>query len=194
MSPSKHIVIIDNYDSFTFNLYQIFKEHPKCQIEVIAHDKVVVEELDKFDKIVLSPGPDIPSAYPVLAQILDRYKGIKPILGVCLGHQAIAEYFGAKLYNLSKVCHGQKKAIDICDDNELLFSGLVQPVKVGLYHSWAVSLEDFPEQLQITATSESGVIMAISHRGYNIKGIQFHPESYMSQQGVRILHNWINQN
>lgn len=194
MSLSKRIVIIDNYDSFTYNLFQIFDQYPNCSVKVIPFDKVVVEDLKEFDQIVFSPGPDVPSSYPILGEILQTYKGEKPILGVCLGHQAIGEFFGATLYNLPQVYHGQKQALILNEKQEGLYQGLVEPIYVGLYHSWALSKENFPKELEITAWSEQGIIMSISHINYNIKGIQFHPESYMCEQGAKLINNWIEQN
>ncbi|MEC4115160.1 anthranilate synthase component II [Myroides pelagicus] len=193
MSVQKQIVIIDNHDSFTYNLYQLFDENPNCQITVVRNDEVSVEDIDQYDQIVFSPGPDIPNKSPIMYRVLDMYKGIKPILGVCLGHQAIGDYFGARLINLEQVYHGQQRALHICDESERLFDGVKQNSLVGLYHSWALEKESFPEDLVITAFSEDGVIMGIRHRIYNISGIQFHPESYMTGVGIKMIDNWIEQ-
>lgn len=186
----KKIVIIDNHDSFTYNLYQIFDEHPHCVVEVVANDMADLNELKKYDGIVLSPGPDVPEKYPVLSEIISRYKHTIPILGVCLGHQAIAEFFGAELINLRRVYHGQRFEIEI-DNTELLFQSLSSYIQVGLYHSWAVKRENLPKDLEVTACTKSGIIMALRHRTYNVRGIQFHPESYMTAEGKKIVANWI---
>ncbi|MEC4085017.1 anthranilate synthase component II [Myroides odoratimimus] len=190
MSEIKQIVIIDNHDSFTYNLVQLFDENEHCNITVIPHDEVVLESLDKFDMLVLSPGPDVPRSYPILFRILDRYKADKPILGVCLGHQTIGEYFGARLENLSYVYHGQSTTLHYRTE-DTLFTTIDTPVSVGLYHSWALSTNDFPEELEVVALSNEGVIMSIRHRTYNIKGVQFHPESYITSHGREIINNWV---
>lgn len=192
MSIKKQIVIIDNHDSFTYNLFQLFDEHPACEIQVIQHDKVILSELAFFDQIVLSPGPDVPQSYPVLSQVITAYKGVKPILGVCLGHQTIGEYFGAKLSNLAKVYHGQQLPLQIVKE-DYLFKGIPNHSLVGLYHSWALEQDHFPDSLSVTALSSDNIIMAITHNVYNIKGIQFHPESYMTEKGREMIHNWIEQ-
>lgn len=193
MSEKKQIVIIDNHDSFTYNLYQIFDEHPLCDITVIQSDKVDVAQLEKYNQIVLSPGPDVPSSYPILFDILDTYKSSKPILGVCLGHQTIGEYFGGKLINLSAVFHGQQKTINILKQEDLLFKDINLTTVVGLYHSWAIAPDSLPSDIEITAVSSDDIIMAISHKMYNIKGIQFHPESYITVEGEKMINNWIEQ-
>lgn len=189
----KKIVIIDNHDSFTYNLYQIFDEHPNCAIDVIQNDKVALNKLEQYNQIVFSPGPDIPKKYPVMFDILSKYKETKPILGVCLGHQAIAEFFGAQLINLNNVYHGQQHEIEIDTSSELLFQSISQHTRVGLYHSWAVKADNLPGDLKVTAWSKEGIIMAIRHRVYNVRGIQFHPESYMTDEGKKMIANWIEQ-
>ncbi|MHC5353640.1 anthranilate synthase component II [Myroides sp. LJL115] len=193
MSKAKQIVIIDNQDSFTYNLHQIFVQHPLCQVKVLSSKGLKVEDLQDFDQIVLSPGPDVPTAYPILFDVIGRYKKDKPILGVCLGHQCIAQYFGADLRNLAHPLHGQRIELSYIDQENILFQDIQKPCYVGLYHSWAVSKENLPHALSITALSEQGVIMGLAHKEYNICGIQFHPESYMSNQGVEMIHNWIEQ-
>lgn len=190
MSELKQIVIIDNHDSFTYNLVQLFDENKHCTISVISEDEVVVESLNKFDMIVLSPGPDVPSRYPVLFQILDRYKREKPILGVCLGHQTIGQYFGAKLVNLPEVYHGQSRDLELLKD-DYLFQNIDTLISVGLYHSWALSIEALPDELEVIAKSKEEVIMAIRHKEYDIRGVQFHPESFITSHGKEIIANWI---
>ncbi len=190
MSKKKEIVIIDNHDSFTYNLYQIFDEHPNCNITVVQSDEIKIEELKRFDKLVLSPGPDVPMAYPILFEIIKTYENTKPILGVCLGHQTIGIYYGAELYNLSKVYHGQQNALNIVVQ-DVLFESVANNSLVGLYHSWALKAENFPPSLIITAYSNNNIVMAFKHRTKNIRGIQFHPESYMTVEGRMMLNNWI---
>lgn len=182
-------VIIDNYDSFTYNLAHLIKE-VGGEVTIFHNDDFQLNELECFDKIILSPGPGIPSQAGQLMNVIRHYAGHKPILGVCLGHQAIAESFGAKLENLSDVFHGVSAEI-IQPINSPLFGGLKRPIIVGRYHSWAVSKDDFPDCLEIIAETSDGIIMALRHRDYNLYGIQFHPESVLTPQGNRILHNWL---
>ncbi len=182
-------VIIDNYDSFTYNLAHLIKE-VGGEVTIFHNDDFQLNELECFDKIILSPGPGLPSQAGQLMNVIRHYAGHKPILGVCLGHQAIAENFGAKLENLSDVFHGVSAEI-IQPINSPLFAGLKRPSIVGRYHSWAVSKDDFPDCLEIIAETSDGIIMALRHRDYNLYGIQFHPESVLTPQGNRILHNWL---
>ena len=185
------LLIIDNYDSFTFNLVQLVAESKLCNYKVVKNDKITLKQVDKYDKILISPGPGLPTETQNLMQIIDKYCTTKSILGVCLGHQAIAEFFGAKLYNLKQVYHGLKANITITTKNEYIFAGLPKNIKVGLYHSWAVSQELFPQSLSITAVSGDNIIMAISHKKYDVKGIQFHPESIMTDFGKQIIENFL---
>ena len=182
-------VIIDNYDSFTYNLAHLIKE-VGGEVTIFHNDDFQLNELECFDKIILSPGPGLPSQAGQLMNVIRYYAGHKPILGVCLGHQAIAEIFGAKLENLADVFHGVSAEI-ILPVNSPLFVGLKRPIIVGRYHSWAVSKDDFPDCLEIIAETSDGIIMALRHRDYNLYGIQFHPESVLTPQGNRILHNWL---
>ncbi|WP_158963305.1 anthranilate synthase component II [Myroides fluvii] len=192
MSSKKEIIIIDNRDSFTYNLYQIFDEHPLCTIHVVQSDQVQLEDLEAYDQLVLSPGPDVPRSYPILFDIIARYENSKPILGVCLGHQAIGEYYGAELYNVQHVFHGQMRQLQLMIP-DLLFEGIPNQTPIGLYHSWALAQHNFPTSLEITAMSNEQVVMAFRHKTKNIRGIQFHPESYMTQTGRKMLANWIEQ-
>ena len=182
-------IIIDNYDSFTFNLSHLIKE---CGIEteVIRNDKYKLTDLQAFDKIILSPGPGIPSEAGLLLETIQYYGGQKPILGVCLGHQAIGEVFGGKLKNLSEVFHGIQSGCKHLG-NDYLFDGLPQEIEVGRYHSWVVDNELFPDSLEITATSPEGQVMALKHKIYDIHGIQFHPESILTPHGKKILENFL---
>ncbi|EHQ40989.1 anthranilate synthase component II [Myroides odoratus] len=192
MSQKKEIIIIDNRDSFTYNLYQIFDEHPLCNIHIVQSDQVQLDDLAVYDQLVLSPGPDVPRAYPILFDIIARYEHSKPILGVCLGHQAIGEYYGAELYNIAQVFHGQTRFLQLLTP-DLLFNNIPDQTPIGLYHSWALSPQNFPETLEITAMSNDQVIMAFAHKTKNVRGIQFHPESYMTPAGRQMLANWIEQ-
>ena len=189
------IVIIDNYDSFTYNLAHLIKELG-AEVVVYRNDQPEVQALIdnadniEFDKIVLSPGPGIPSEAGLLLDVIRTFAGKKPILGVCLGHQAIAEVFGAKLINLSDVFHGVA-TVGTQLGNDIVFSGLPMSIVMGRYHSWVVSRENFPECLEITAESEGGQIMALRHKEYDIHGIQFHPESVLTPEGRKMIDNWL---
>lgn len=183
------IVIIDNYDSFTYNLSHLIKELG-AEVTVLRNDQFELSQLEAFDKIVLSPGPGIPSEAGLLLDVIRTYAGRKPIFGVCLGHQAIGEVFGGKLTNLSDVFHGvATKGTQL--GNDPVFEGLPRRITMGRYHSWVVSKEDFPDVLEITAESDEGQIMALRHREYNIHGIQFHPESVLTPEGRQIIKNWL---
>lgn len=182
------ILLLDNNDSFTYNLLQIFDEFGAVT-EVVKSQDIKIEEVSKYSGIVLSPGPETPDCYPKMKQIIHKYHTSKPILGVCLGHQAICEYFGAKLYKVHDVKHGIMSELIITVD-EKLYKNLASPVKVGRYHSWAVS-RDLPNCLEITAIAKDGVIMSVKHREYNLTGIQYHPESVITNQGKKILNNWL---
>lgn len=186
---AKKIVIIDNYDSFTYNLSHLVKELG-AEVTVLRNDQFELEVLQPFDKIILSPGPGIPSEAGLLLDVIKSYAGKKPMLGVCLGHQAIGEVFGAQLENLSHVYHGVDTPCLQVEENPM-FEGLPQKFPVGRYHSWVVSRKNFPESLQITAVSDDGEIMALRHREHEIYGIQFHPESILTPDGRRMVQNWL---
>jgi len=184
------IVIIDNYDSFTYNLSHLVKELG-AEVAVLRNDQFELPQLDVFDRIILSPGPGIPSEAGLLLDVIRTYAGKKPILGVCLGHQAIGEVFGAKLENLSDVFHGvATEGTQFGIDP--LFAGLPRRITMGRYHSWVVSKDGFPDCLEVTAESDEGQIMALRHKQLNIRGIQFHPESILTPDGRQMLLNWIN--
>ena len=183
------IVIIDNYDSFTYNLSHLVKELG-TEVTVLRNDQFELSELQAFDKIILSPGPGIPSEAGLLLDAIRTYASRKPILGVCLGHQAIGEVFGARLENLSDVFHGVATPCHIVADDPL-FSGLERNITVGRYHSWVVSQEGLPDCLEVTAVSDEGQIMALRHRELNVHGIQFHPESVLTPEGKTIINNFI---
>ena len=182
-------VIIDNYDSFTYNLAHVVKELG-AEVDVLRNDKFELEELEKYDKIILSPGPGIPEEAGLLLEVIRTYAGRKPILGVCLGEQAIGQAFGGKLTNLSEVFHGIQTNVKI-KNKDYIFSGLPTEIPVGRYHSWVVDTEGFPEELVITAISSEGQIMALKHREYDVHGIQFHPESVLTPDGKQIVGNWL---
>ena len=182
-------VIIDNYDSFTYNLAHLVKELG-TDVDVLRNDKFELEELEKYDKIILSPGPGIPEEAGLLLEVIRTYAGRKPILGVCLGEQAIGQAFGGKLTNLSEVFHGIQTNVKI-KNKDYIFSGLPTEIPVGRYHSWVVDTEEFPEDLVITAISSEGQIMALKHREYDVHGIQFHPESVLTPDGKQIVGNWL---
>lgn len=182
-------VIIDNYDSFTYNLAHLVKELG-VEVDVLRNDKFELEELEKYDKIILSPGPGIPEEAGLLLEVIRTYAGRKPILGVCLGEQAIGQAFGGKLTNLSEVFHGIQTDVKI-KNKDYIFSGLPTEIPVGRYHSWVVDTEGFPEELVITAISSEGQIMALKHREYDVHGIQFHPESVLTPDGKQIVGNWL---
>ena len=186
------IVIIDNYDSFTYNLAHLIKELG-AEVTVWRNDRFELPRLNDFDKIVLSPGPGIPSEAGLLCDVIRTYAGIKPILGVCLGHQAIGEVFGGQLTNLSDVFHGVATE-GTQMGNDYIFDGCQQRITMGRYHSWVVSRDNFPACLEITAKSDEGHIMALRHRIYDIHGIQFHPESVLTPDGRRIIANWLRGN
>ena len=182
-------VLIDNYDSFTYNLVHLLKELG-AEVTVLHNDQFTLDEIEEYDKIILSPGPGLPSDAGLLLDVIRYYAGKKPILGVCLGHQAIAEVFGGQLENLSDVFHGiATEGIQLVPTP--LFTGLTDSFPVGRYHSWVVSKESFPSCLEIIVENRDGLIMALPHRTYNIYGIQIHPERILTPDGKKILSNWL---
>ena len=183
------VVIIDNYDSFTYNLAHLVKELG-AKVDVLRNKKLKIEELEQYDKIILSPGPGVPEEAGLLLDVIRTYSGKKPILGVCLGEQAIGQVFGGRLVNLSKVFHGVQTDIQLTEP-DYIFRGLPARIPVGRYHSWVVDTENFPETLAITAVSPEGQIMALKHREYDVRGIQFHPESVLTPDGKQIMANWL---
>ena len=185
------ILILDNYDSFTYNLLQLVEENGGKAI-VIKNDQIILESVTEYDKILFSPGAGIPSEIPVMKQIVEQYRHSKSILGICLGHQAIAEAYGGKLYNMPEVLHGKKHIITIKDREDYLFKCLPESFEVGLYHSWAVEGQTISDVLKITAIGSNGIIMALSHTTDDVNGIQFHPESYMTMYGKKLIRNWVN--
>lgn len=184
------ILVVDNYDSFTFNLVHLLHE---CghDATVWRNDKFELGEVEHFDKIILSPGPGVPDEAGLLLDVIRQYGERKSILGVCLGLQAIAEVYGGKLYNLPKPVHGVATTITVKDDTEPVFVGLPRSFSVGRYHSWAVLHEGLPSALSITAEDEDGVIMGLAHQSYDVRGVQFHPESVMTEYGKEMIANWL---
>lgn len=183
------IVIIDNYDSFTYNLAHLVKELG-AEVTVFRNDKFEMDSLEAFDKIMLSPGPGIPSEAGLMPEVIKRYAQSKPMLGICLGHQAIGECFGGRLANLDRVFHGvATEGTQL--GNDYMFNGLPRRIIMGRYHSWVVSREYLPDCLEITAESDEGHIMALRHRTLDIRGLQFHPESVLTTDGRKMMENWI---
>lgn len=186
----KKILILDNYDSFTHNIAHILRELG-AQVDIVRNDKISLDEIDQYDKILLSPGPGIPVEAGILLPLIKRYAHTKSILGVCLGEQAIGEAFGAVLTNLEKVYHGVESTIKITTEDPL-FKGLGAEFTAGRYHSWVVSAQDFPAELEVIAIEQrSGQIMALRHRKFDVRGVQFHPESILTPKGKQILQNWL---
>ena len=185
------VLVLDNYDSFTYNLVQYIQEILGQKIDVYRNDEISLEAVDAYDVIILSPGPGLPSEAGIMPQLIKRYAPTKRILGVCLGHQAIGEAFGGQLENLTHVYHGIETAVDIIIEDDLIFQGVDPQFQAGRYHSWVVSREDFPDELEVTAVAENEVIMAMRHREYAVWGLQFHPESIMTAQGMKMLENFL---
>jgi anthranilate synthase component 2 len=187
----KKIAVIDNYDSFTYNLVHYLEDFDN-KVTVLRNDEFELDELQAFDKILLSPGPGIPDQAGLLKAVISKYAESKSILGVCLGQQAISEVFGGSLINLNKVYHGVATKVTQFVTDETLFNGLPNEFEVGRYHSWVVSNANFPSVLEITSIDENGHIMSLRHRTLDVKGVQFHPESVLTPFGKKIIENWIN--
>ena len=184
------LLVLDNYDSFTYNLVHIIRELG-YKMDIFRNDKIRLDDVGKYDKILLSPGPGIPDEAGIMKDVIKTYSATKSILGVCLGHQGIAEAFGAKLFNIPNVLHGVTSKATITDKNEKLFKGLPDQFEVCHYHSWAVVAESIPAALTVTATNPDGLVMAISHQKFDVRGVQFHPESIMTEHGKKIMENWL---
>ena len=184
------VLLLDNYDSFTFNLAQLL-EILQVKFEVIRNDKISVAEVDAYDKILLSPGPGLPSEAGIMPQLVKQYASTKSILGVCLGHQCIAEIFGAHLINMPVPMHGKSSAITVSDAVDPIFSGLPEKFTAGRYHSWLVDKKNLPDELKVTAFDEAGNIMALRHMKHRVFGVQFHPESVMTDHGEKMIANWL---
>jgi anthranilate synthase component 2 len=186
------ILIFDNYDSFTYNLVHMVEAITNKKADVFRNDEIMLEKIGKYDKIILSPGPGIPSEAGLLLPLIKEYASSKSILGVCLGHQAVGEAFGGKLVNLATVFHGIATGCTL-DTTSPLFKSLPANINVGRYHSWVISEDGFPGELDITARDDNGYIMALQHKNYDVQGVQFHPESVLTPDGKTILQNWLKQ-
>lgn len=190
----KKILVIDNYDSFTYNLVHILRELGLSNdIEVHRNDKIPVSYGDEFESLLFSPGPGLPSEAGIMPEMIQEYGASKKILGVCLGHQAIAEVFGAKIFNLPIVFHGVATKVNLTQVKDPLFESLPESFRVCRYHSWAVEPKSLNDKLEVTALDDEGNIMAIKHATYNVRGVQFHPESVMTEHGIKMIDNWIQQ-
>jgi anthranilate synthase component II len=206
------ILVFDNYDSFTYNLVHLVEKLTNAPVDVFRNDKITLEQIAKYDKILLSPGPGLPKNAGLMPELVKEYAAKKSILGVCLGHQAIGEAFGGKLINLSNVYHGvatevkivNRESSDVSSNKKgnasrltlhasRLFKGLPEQFEVGRYHSWVVSETGFPNELEITAIDENGIIMGLQHKAYDVQGVQFHPESVLTPDGETIIANWLKQ-
>ncbi len=188
----KKILVFDNYDSFTYNLVHYLQNLTHSVIDVYRNDEIELNEIKKYDKIVLSPGPGLPNEAGLLTALIKEYASTKSILGVCLGHQAIGEVYGGTLINLSKVFHGVATPIHVLDEHEKLFLNIPNVFLGGRYHSWVVDRKTLPDCFTITAEDDEGMIMSISHKQYDVKGVQFHPESVLTENGMQLIKNWLN--
>jgi anthranilate synthase component 2 len=185
----KKILVIDNYDSFTYNLVH-YLEDLNCEVTVYRNDEFELDKIDHFDKILLSPGPGIPEEAGLLKEVIKKYGSTKSIFGVCLGQQAIGEVYGGTLSNLDKVYHGVSSLVNIAVNDEHLFEGLGNEFEVGRYHSWVVDT-NLPDALEATSFDENGQVMSLRHKTYDVRGVQFHPESVLTPNGKKILENWV---
>jgi anthranilate synthase component II len=184
------ILVLDNYDSFTYNLVHIIRELGYT-MDIFRNDKISVEAVKKYDKILLSPGPGIPDEAGIMKDVIRTYGPSKSILGICLGHQGIGEVYGAKLFNIPKVLHGVASETEVKDKSESLFKNISGRFQATHYHSWAVVPESIPADLKVTATNDEGLVMGLAHVRYDVKGLQFHPESIMTPEGPKMIANWL---
>lgn len=183
------LLLIDNYDSFTYNIVHAVKQLG-YEVDVVRNDKIALDAIDVYDKIIISPGPGIPSEAGIVPEMLKRYSATKSVLGVCLGHQAIGECFGAKLLNLPQVYHGIQTPVTVVKE-DYLFEGMPATFRVGRYHSWVVDTEEFPAELEVLAVDDEQRIMALRHKTLDVRGVQFHPESILTPDGLTIINNWL---
>ncbi len=186
------ILVFDNYDSFTYNLVHAVESITGESVDVFRNDQISLEQVNEYDRIILSPGPGVPKDAGIMPALLKEYAATKNILGVCLGHQAITENFGGSIYNLDEVYHGIATEINVLSAENTVFKGLPAMVEVGRYHSWVADKASFPEELIITAVDKDGLIMACKHKTYKVEGVQFHPESILTPQGIEMMRNWLN--
>ena len=184
------ILVLDNYDSFTYNLVHIIRElgYP---VDIYRNDKISLEDVNKYDKIMLSPGPGIPDEAGIMKQVIREYGPKKSILGICLGHQGIGEVFGATLYNIPKVLHGVTSTTEVTERDEYLFNGVSDKFQSTHYHSWAVRADSITPDLKVTAVNDEGLVMGLRHVRYDVKGLQFHPESIMTPEGPKMIAHWL---
>lgn len=186
------ILVLDNYDSFTYNLVYILRQLGfAADLDVYRNDKISLDAVEAYDKILLSPGPGVPADAGVMPALIHQYSPAKSILGVCLGHQGIGEAFGAELVNITQVKHGITEEVEVIEQQGPLFAGLPSKFTIGLYHSWAIKPESITEALKVTALDRDGNIMGVRHATYDVQGLQFHPESIMTEHGVQIIQNWL---
>ncbi|HZB11530.1 MAG TPA: aminodeoxychorismate/anthranilate synthase component II [Chryseolinea sp.] len=184
------ILVLDNYDSFTYNLVHIIRALGHA-VDIYRNDKIPVEDVGKYDKILLSPGPGIPDEAGIMKQVIKEYGPTKSVLGICLGHQGIGEVFGASLFNIPKVLHGVTSTVEVTDNDEYLFQGVTKTFQGTHYHSWAVRAESITDELKVTAVNDEGLVMGLSHKKYDVRGLQFHPESIMTPEGPKMIANWL---
>lgn len=187
----RKILVIDNYDSFTYNLVHYIKNLTNDTLEVFRNDKISLDDVNAYDKILLSPGPGIPEEAGICLDLIKRYGSSKSIMGVCLGHQAIGEAFGGKLNNLDTVYHGVATPVNVITPDDNLYNEIPGRFEVGRYHSWVVTREDLPDCFRINSLDDEGMIMGISHKEYDVKGVQYHPESVLTENGLKIVENWL---
>jgi anthranilate synthase component 2 len=187
----KRILVFDNYDSFTYNLVHLIEKITDAKVNVVRNDKIALEEIKQYDKIILSPGPGVPQEAGLLLPLIREYAAAKSILGVCLGHQAIGEAMGGKLKQLDKVFHGVATSVIPEKDPGFLFKNFPKQFRAGRYHSWVIDENFLPGELSITARDQNGIIMAVQHKQYDLSGVQFHPESIMTEHGETLLKNFI---
>lgn len=185
------ILVLDNYDSFTYNLVHYLKELSGLKVDVYRNDEISLDDVNSYDKILLSPGPGVPDSAGIMKDLIARYGATKSIMGVCLGCQAISEVYGGSIYNLNKVFHGVCTPIKKLDQDELLFNGISDVFDAGRYHSWVVKKVDLPDTLIITSEDEEGEIMGIRHKTHDVRGVQFHPESILTPEGKKMIRNWL---
>ena len=186
------ILVIDNYDSFTYNLVHAIKKISGQPVDVYRNDEISLEEIQQYDKIVLSPGPGIPEEAGLLLDIIKKYAPLKSLLGVCLGHQAIGEAFGGKLHNMNRVLHGIATPVKLTEKTSVLFNDLPETFDVGRYHSWIVQEENLPDCFEVTSYDDEGRIMSMKHKKFDVQGVQFHPESVLTPLGEKMIENWLN--
>ena len=185
------ILVFDNYDSFTYNLVQMIEKIVGEKVDVFRNDQIDLKDIEKYDKIILSPGPGIPEEAGILLDLIKKYAPTKSIFGVCLGQQAIAEAFGGSLINLTEIFHGVATNVNVIKESTKILRDLPEDFEAGRYHSWAVNTEDFPSDLEITAVDKDGMIMALQHKKFDVHAVQFHPESILTPKGYQILENFL---